>query len=128
MKTASEKGNEYAFATKLGLFFGNIDKKTGHFTENTAESYFENKSVESFFEFGNGQIVAQVRGGDQYQLEEIVTIDRKTKQTLVRISNDQVGMYSKKMQKMSQFCMDTFPYVLMREFESLYMLDIKNNR
>jgi hypothetical protein len=29
MKTASEKGNEYAFATKLGLFFGNIDKKTG---------------------------------------------------------------------------------------------------
>lgn len=28
IKTDSDKGNEYAFATKLGLFFGTIDKKT----------------------------------------------------------------------------------------------------
>lgn len=32
------------------------------------------------------------------------------------------------MQKMSQFSMDTFPYVLLRDFKSLYLLDINNNR
>jgi hypothetical protein len=72
--------------------------------------------------------VAQVRGGDNFEIEEIITIDRKTKQPLVRISNNEVNMYSKKMQKMSQFCMETFPYVLLRDFKSLYMLDISNNR
>lgn len=41
IKTGSSTGTEYAFATKLGLFFGNIDKKSGQFTENSGEIYFE---------------------------------------------------------------------------------------
>mmetsp|Transcript_5471 Transcript_5471/g.4163 ORF Transcript_5471/g.4163 Transcript_5471/m.4163 type:complete len:305 (+) Transcript_5471:1324-2238(+) len=121
-------GNEFAFGTKSGVLQGFIDKRKEQFIESQTEVFLTNYQVESLHLLKNQRFLAYVRENSKMTLEEIILVDRRTGSTKSLYSSIYKELSSKKTQLIAVFNYDRFAYVLMRNMNSLDLIDIKRQK